>query len=162
MLLTTKATDEQVSGLESQIKSFISEQEGNLASFDKWGRYRLAYQIRKQDYGTYILARYELSDPDAFFKSFENFIRVKCHEFVMRHVNVALTPEEFARPYSKPISLDAQPEGEGQDRRRGRSPRFGAGAPRAQAPKEEKTEEAPVAADVEVASDASEQTSVEE
>ena len=124
MLLTTKATPEEVAGLETSLKTFVEDAKGSFASFDKWGRYRLAYAVRKQDYGQYILARYELAgENEAFFKKVENHVRVKCHEFVMRHVNVALDEGAFNRPYTKPVSLDEQPEGESNDRRRPRGGR---------------------------------------
>ena len=108
MLLSSHTTDDEIAGLEKALKAELKTAEGAFSSFDKWGKYRLAYPVRKQEYGMYVLARYEVESTSSFFKDFEHHLRVKCNEFVMRHVNVSLDEGAFRADYIKPEPLDTQ------------------------------------------------------
>ena len=108
MLRSSHTTDDEIAGLEKALRSELKSSKGTVGTFDKWGKYRLAYPVRKQEYGMYLLARYTVDSESPFFKSFEHHLRVKCNEFVMRHVNVALTDEQFNADYIKPEPLDTQ------------------------------------------------------
>lgn len=127
MLLDVDVSDADLSTLENQVKDLVKAGKGSLKSFDKWGKYRLAYPVRKKDYGVYALARYEVKDEAAaFFKKFETHLRVKCHELVYRHVHARLTPESFEKEYVRPESIEqaAQNEARREENRRGRGPRY--------------------------------------
>jgi small subunit ribosomal protein S6 len=108
MLIKTDATEEKFKVLEKAIEDILKKVDGKTASFDKWGKYKLAYPIQKQSYGIYVLSRYELPDDkaSAFFKDFDINIKVRHADFLMRHVNVALTPEQAAAEYKKPTPID--------------------------------------------------------
>jgi small subunit ribosomal protein S6 len=108
MLVSSHTTDDEIAGLEKALKSELKSAKGTFSSFDKWGKYRLAYPVRKQEYGMYVLARYQVESTSPFFKSFEHHLRVKCNEFVMRHVNVHLDDDKFKADYIKPEPLDTQ------------------------------------------------------
>lgn len=109
LLCTTAMSAEEQSQIESTLASMLKKESGTITKFDVWGKYRLAYAVKKNEYGTYILARYELDGvAGSFFAEFENFLRVKCNDFVMRYVNKALTPDQYTRPYTKPESLDVR------------------------------------------------------
>lgn len=108
MLLSSHTTDDEIAGLEKALKSELKSAKGAFSSLDKWGKYRLAYPVRKQEYGMYVLARYEVESTSPFFKKFEHYLRVKCNEFVMRHVNVHLDESQFKADYIKPEPLDTQ------------------------------------------------------
>ncbi len=103
MLAHTEITNDELGNLESNFEKIFSEAGGKLTTFDKWGKYRLAYPVRKNSYGVYILARYELPKTDLAktIGAVDSFLKIKCHEFVMRHVNVKLdanAPSEYQRP----------------------------------------------------------------
>lgn len=108
MLLPVTATPNDFALVEKQFKALTKAANGDLTTFDKWGRYKLAYPIRKQDYGVYILARYEVADVQAFFQKLEHFLKVKCTETVMRYVHVLLTPAQYAEAYVKPEAMEGQ------------------------------------------------------
>lgn len=161
MLLSSHTTDDEIASLEKALKSELKKAEGAFSSFDKWGKYRLAYPVRKQEYGMYVLARYEVESTSPFFKQFEHYLRVKCNEFVMRHVNVHLEESEFRADYIKPEPLDTQANVESfvKNNKMGllktESRPAPAPAPEAAAPVEAA---APEAADVVVEDNASEET----
>jgi len=108
MLLPVTATPADLAMIEKQFKSLTKAAHGNVGTFDKWGRYKLAYPIRKQDYGVYVLARYEIADEaHPFFQKVEHFLKVKCVDSVMRYVHVSLTAEQYAAAYIKPEAMEA-------------------------------------------------------
>jgi len=106
MLLPVTATPNDLALIEKQLKTLTKAAEGTLGTFDKWGRYKLAYPIRNQEYGCYVLARYELTDVQSFFQKLEHFLKVKCVDVVMRYVHVSLTPVQYAEPYIKPEAME--------------------------------------------------------
>jgi len=110
MLLPVSATTSDIALIEKQFKALTKAAEGTVSTFDKWGRYRLAYPIAKQEYGVYILARYEIAEVQTFFQKLETFLKVKCVEIVLRYVHVNLTAAQYAEPYIKPEAMEgAQP-----------------------------------------------------
>ncbi len=118
MLLPVTATPSDLASIEKQFKTLIKAADGSLSTFDKWGRYRLAYPIRKQEYGFYVLARYEVAEVQTFFQKLETFLKVKCVDTVMRYVHVNLTPVQYAEPYIKPEAMEGAQQGrEGREYR---------------------------------------------
>jgi small subunit ribosomal protein S6 len=106
MLLPVSATTNEIALIEKQLKTLTKAANGSVTVFDNWGRYRLAYPINKQEYGMYILARYEVEEATSFFQKLETFLKVKCVDSVMRYVHVALTAAAYAQPYIKPEAME--------------------------------------------------------
>ncbi len=105
MLTRTEITNEELSMLEKNIEKIVNAANGVVVRFDKWGKYRLAYPIKKNDYGIYILVRYNVPAEkiSAMTKELAQFFRIACSEIVMRHVNVRLeqdAPENYKKPES--------------------------------------------------------------
>lgn len=67
-----------------KIKGWIGESEGNVDSVDNWGRRKMAYMIRKQLEGQYVLLNATMS-PDA---TAELERKLRLLEPVMRHMLV--------------------------------------------------------------------------
>lgn len=107
LLLSSLATDDEVAAIEKTAKAELKAAKGSLGAFDKWGKYRLAYPVKKQEYGMYILVRYEIPEDSDFYAKFEKYLRVRCTESVMRYVNVRLTETAYRAPYLKPEPIDA-------------------------------------------------------
>jgi len=143
MLLDAQASEADIATLEKQVKDMLKAGNGKLATFDKWGKYRLAYPVRKQEHGIYTLVRYEMEEAVAtFLKKFDTHLRIKCPDLVMRHVHVRLEPEQFKAEYIKPESIEQAAQNESFNKRDGRGERprggmrAGADKPAAQAPVE--------------------------
>ncbi len=115
MLIRTSATSDEIGFLEESIEKRVTKSGGTVDLFDKWGKLRLAYPVKKQEYGLYILARYSLpaEDVQKFLKDFESFLRIKCHEFIMRYANIVLEGPGSAE-YKRPDAVDAAPQKRGR------------------------------------------------
>lgn len=118
LLLRTDSTEEKIQLLEKSISDFLGKVEGKVESFEKWGKYKLAYPINNQNYGIYVLSRYSLPADKVgdFFQDLNMGIRVKLSDFVMRHVNVLLKSGDINPEYKKPSAID-ETESASSDRR---------------------------------------------
>ncbi len=118
LLLRTDSTEDKVQLLEKTISTAVENSNGVVVTFDKWGKYKLAYPIGNQSYGIYILSRYDLPDDKTrtFFADFNNSMQVKFSDFIMRHVNVIIKPAMAGLEYKKPSAID-ESESVSSDRR---------------------------------------------
>ena len=112
MLARTEITDDELNTIENFFDKVCSDSEGKLTAFDKWGKYQLAYPVKKNSYGVYVLARYELPEKAVTqtFKNVETFLKIKCQETVLRNVTIKLAPEATIA-YQKPEPLDSNRTG---------------------------------------------------
>ena len=53
-------TSDDESKLQEYFKQLATSTKGEFISFEKWGKYTLAFPVNKQDYGVYFLVRYEI------------------------------------------------------------------------------------------------------
>lgn len=111
LLAIPEITNEEASKLEAQFIKMINAIKGNLISFERWGKYRLAYPVKKNDYGVYFLTRYELPNDqkNQFFAELKDLFAIKYNDLVMRHVVTAL-PAGKNIEYQKPRSLEETPK----------------------------------------------------
>ncbi|MFH1832266.1 MAG: 30S ribosomal protein S6 [bacterium] len=115
MLARTEITNDELSSIENSFDKICTDLQGKLTTFDKWGKFQLAYPVKKNSYGMYFLARYELpvtTVPEAA-KKINAFLTIKCHETVLRSVTIALdanAPTAYLKPEgidsSRPSSID--------------------------------------------------------
>lgn len=112
MLIRSEATADELSKIETNIEKLATDAKGSVSSFDRWGKCRLAYPVQKNDYGIYILARYEIpkSNLESFFKETHHLFRIKLNEVVMRHVDIALG-KETSFDYARPDAIEGQRAG---------------------------------------------------
>lgn len=106
MLTRTEMTDDEFSALERQMDKIVSGKKGRITVFDKWGKYKLAYPVKKNVYGVYVLARYEVPEEElsSLFSEIDSLFRIKYNELVMRHVTVRLEDGvSMAYKYPEPI-----------------------------------------------------------
>ncbi len=116
ILTVPEITADETSMLESQLHSTISHVKGEVLSFERWGKYKLAYQVRKNDYGVYFLARFDLPQNEQLGTSIEDIKRllaVKYRDIVMRFVFGVLDPKAPLE-YKRPESLEEMPRREAE------------------------------------------------
>ena len=108
LLLNTKATEDEISMIERQFDQILSTHEGKMLSFDKWGKYKLAFPVKNSTYGFYILVRYEAeaNQVPSLTQELNTFMKIKCNEIIMRFSNVVI-PANAPLTYNKPESIDA-------------------------------------------------------
>lgn len=107
MLVSTDVTDDELTLIEKNFDLISSNAKGKVSRFDKWGKYRLAYPVKKSAYGIYVLVRFELPSETAAkaLPEIETLLKIKCSEIVWRHVTVALRPDA-PQTYHKPEPVD--------------------------------------------------------
>ena len=108
MLVRSESTAEERAFLEKSISGLVAQFNGVLNTFDQWGKLRLAYPVEKENYGLYILVRYELKSDVVvkFLKDLSMFFRIKTGEFVFRHTTVRI-PAGASATYAHPEPVDS-------------------------------------------------------
>jgi small subunit ribosomal protein S6 len=107
LLAKTEISEDDLSMLERQIDQIVSSAQGVMETFDKWGKYRLAYPVKKNTHGIYILTRYKLPSAQAtrIIRDIDQFFKIKCNELIMRHVTAVLKADA-PLSYAKPDPID--------------------------------------------------------
>lgn len=107
ILAVPEITNDEAQSLEEQIDQIIKKNTGAMKSFERWGKYRLSYPVRKNEYGVYFLTRFEVAQEQAtkLMSDLHNFFTVKLPQVVMRYMNTKLDPEK-PLTYQKPESLE--------------------------------------------------------
>lgn len=111
LLTMPDLSSQQAEQLETQLETVLRENGGVLLSYDRWGKYFLAYPVMKYDYGIYFLARFEV-DParkNEALAAIRTFYAVRNAEIVLRHIIKALD-SEAPLMYSRPQSLEEIPQ----------------------------------------------------
>jgi small subunit ribosomal protein S6 len=109
MLAVPEITQDEIKQLEDRLEKTIESFKGSIISFERWGKYRLAYSIKKNDYGVYILVRFEINEkPTALLEELKTIFAVKLNEIVMRHMITKLDPTA-SLAYNRPHSLEDAP-----------------------------------------------------
>jgi ribosomal protein S6 len=111
MLARSEITNDELSMIEKHFDKYLSDAKGNVTAFDKWGKYRLAYQVVKNDYGVYVLARYQVPVDKLthMLGELNTFLKIKCNEIVLRHVTKKLA--NASTSYNKPDAIDSARSG---------------------------------------------------
>lgn len=106
-------TSDEAGTLEKNLSKVVTESKGSVISFDRWGKYHLAYPIRRNDYGVYYLMRFEVADDkkDAVLEELKRLYSVKFEDLVMRNVVVNLHAKRSLE-YKRPESLEEAPSKE--------------------------------------------------
>lgn len=108
MLAVPTITQDETKSIESGLNSIFKEHNATMVSFERWGKYRLAYPVKNNDYGVYFLARFEVEDAHKTLEEIKSLFKVKLHEIVMRYVVTVLNSED-SLAYQRPQSLEEEP-----------------------------------------------------
>lgn len=109
MLAVPEITQDETKRLEQLLDETVNKQKGTVISFERWGKYRLAYPVKKNEYGVYFLARIEAPEVDNLISELDTLFKVKLHEIVMRKMITKLDPAQ-SLAYQRPQSLEEQPQ----------------------------------------------------
>lgn len=104
-LVVPEITTDEANTIESQLEKIINDSKGNVISYDRWGKYKLAYPVRKYDYGIYYLVRFEVNNENKaqLLESLRTLFAVKYIDLIMRYFISRLdinAPLEYKRPDS--------------------------------------------------------------
>jgi small subunit ribosomal protein S6 len=100
---------DDIKNLRDRITNFISNNGGEIVKVEDWGKRRLAYEIKKKQYGFYVYLRF--GAPPAFLRLLEKEYRL--NESILRYLTVkldkrALQREEMER--QKPLAAGVEEE----------------------------------------------------
>lgn len=96
---------DDIKNLRDRLTNFISNNGGEIVKVEEWGKRRLAYEIKKKQYGFYVYTRFSASP--AFLHLLEKEYRL--NESILRYLTVkldkrALLREEMERQKPLPAS----------------------------------------------------------
>lgn len=113
MLTIPEVTEDEIKGIESQLQGVLRGAKGTLVSFERWGKYRLCYPVKKNEYGVYFLVRFELPvEAMNVLDELKALINVKFYDIIMRSMFSVLDPKQ-SLVYQRPTSLEEAPRREG-------------------------------------------------
>ena len=110
MLTVPVITDDESKKLEAQFSKLVSSAKGEIVSFEKWGKYKLAYPVKRNEYGIYFLTRFQLPEEAVsdVLNELRSFFKIKFNEIVMREMT-CLT-KSGSLEYKKPRALEDLPD----------------------------------------------------
>ena len=112
MLTIPEVTEDEIKGIESQLQGILRVAKGTLVSFERWGKYRLCYPVKKNEYGVYFLVRFELpGESEEILNEVKALINVKFYDLIMRSMVTVLDPKQ-SLVYQRPTSLEEAPRRE--------------------------------------------------
>lgn len=141
-ILSPMLNQDDASTTWDEIKSYITNREGEITAEQTWGTRRLAYPIRKGNYnfleGSYYLSSFTVDNP--FNRELENYLRL--HDNVLRALVVRCDGPLEDKPAPGPLTAPSRyiPPG------RGRRGDGGGPIPEAPAPAAERAPSSPPAA----------------
>lgn len=107
VLTVPEITQDETKSLESEIERIVRSAKGSVISYEKWGKYRLAYPKKKNDYGVYFLARFEAPNGQVV-QDIKNFFVIKAGDVVINNI-VTRLDEKRPLTYQRPKSLEEAP-----------------------------------------------------
>ncbi|MFZ6017617.1 MAG: 30S ribosomal protein S6 [Nitrospirota bacterium] len=90
VILNASLTDEEIESSIAKIKDLITNSGGEVLKIDNWGRKKLAYEIKKQKKGFYVLLIYKT--PTSTIKRLEEFYKVFDH--VIKYMIIKLSMKQ--------------------------------------------------------------------
>jgi small subunit ribosomal protein S6 len=109
-LAVPELTNDEFSMLETSVSKSLAEVKSNVISFERWGKYKLSYPVRKNEYGIYGLLRFEVESDNktAAVDMVKTLFTIKYGDTIMRIITVSLAPNQ-SLSYHRPESLEEVP-----------------------------------------------------
>jgi len=110
LLAVPEITSQESKDLETSTEKIVQSHKASVISFERWGKYKLAFPIKRHDYGVYFLLRFETTTENAFalLDELQTFFTVKLNDVVMRRV-VRRLQAGAPLSYHRPESLEEMP-----------------------------------------------------
>jgi ribosomal protein S6 len=108
LLTIPEITGDEAKDLEMQLDKVVRGAKGATVSFERWGKYKLAYDVKKNEYGVYYLMRFDVDKGTNLINDLKTYINVKLSTIVMRDMISVLDPKAPST-YQRPRSLEEAP-----------------------------------------------------
>jgi len=111
ILVTPDVTQDEAASLEKHIAALVKNAKADLISYERWGKYRLAYPVNGKEYGVYYLVRFAAAadQKTELIVHIKDALQVKFNTIVMRHMIHQLGNSQSLE-YSRPQSLEEIPQ----------------------------------------------------
>ena len=109
-LTVPEITGDEIESIKSYFSKSVRTAQGDMISFERWGKYRLAYPVKKNDYGVYFLTRFEVAQEqrDALLKDIRGSYIFKFNNLIMKNM-ICRLDETASLEYKRPESLEDTP-----------------------------------------------------
>lgn len=109
-LTVPEITGDEIDSIKSYFQKAVRAVQGDMLSFERWGKYRLAYPVKKNDYGVYFLTRFEVAkeNRDALLKDIRGSYIFKFNHLIMKNM-ICRLDEKASLEYKRPESLEDTP-----------------------------------------------------
>ena len=108
LLTIPEITGDEAKSLEMQLDKVIKAGSGSTVSFERWGKYKLAYDVNKSEYGVYFLMRFDAPKKTTLIKDLKAYVSVKLNSIVMRDM-ISVVDPKAPLTYQRPRSLEEAP-----------------------------------------------------
>jgi small subunit ribosomal protein S6 len=111
LLTVPEITKDESQSIQDLFSKTIRKAKGTMLAFDRWGKYRLAYQVRKNEYGVYFLVRFDVeqSERDALLADLTDIFVFKCNTLIMKNI-IQRLEDNADLAYNRPESLEDNPQ----------------------------------------------------
>jgi small subunit ribosomal protein S6 len=115
LLLTSDISQDTYDAIKNSIQSAVVNKNGTIKNYDRWGKYLLAYPIKKYTYGIYVLVRFGVAKDhlNDVLNEIRSLCALRFNLSVMRYVFVRLG-KNISPVYCRPDSLEDSPRRENQ------------------------------------------------
>jgi small subunit ribosomal protein S6 len=110
-LTVPEITKDESETVKAHFAKVIRAHKGAMVSFDRWGKYRLAYPVNKNEYGVYFLTRFEVDfdQKESLLAAIKDTFVFKFNTLIPKHIIERLDPKA-SLAYRRPDSLEDNPQ----------------------------------------------------
>ncbi len=110
-LTVPEITKDESEAIKSHFLKVVRAHKGTLVSFDRWGKYRLAYPVNKNEYGVYFLTRFEVEKEEKvkLLEALKEIFVFKFNTLIVKHI-VERLDVDASLEYRRPDSLEDSPQ----------------------------------------------------
>lgn len=110
-LTVPEITKDESEAIKAHFTKVIRAHKGTMLSFDRWGKYRLAYPVNKNEYGVYFLTRFEVENDqkNALLAAINEIFVFKFNTLIPKHI-VERLDVAASLEYRRPDSLEDNPQ----------------------------------------------------
>ncbi|HSW75484.1 MAG TPA: 30S ribosomal protein S6 [Candidatus Saccharimonadales bacterium] len=110
-LTVPEITKDETEAIKNHFSKVVRAHKGTLISFDRWGKYRLAYPVNHNDYGVYFLTRFEVENAEKvqLLAALKDIFVFKFNTLIVKHIFQRLDINASLE-YRRPDSLEDAPQ----------------------------------------------------
>jgi ribosomal protein S6 len=113
MLTVPEITGDEAKNIETTLDKAVKAGSGSIISFERWGKYKLSYDVNRNEYGVFFLTRFEAPEKSTLVNDLKMLFKVKFNNIVMRDMISVLDPKQ-PLTYQRPRSLEEAPAREAE------------------------------------------------